>query len=108
MVLKPMKWSKNEYVRTIRRPFDRPSFFHGLRYSRSSGACVLLRHLLGLACMPDVLIGTWEDATWTILFYERHGFEMVSREERDKLLRSYWNIPQRQIETSVVLRREKS
>jgi hypothetical protein len=50
-----------------------------------------------------VLIGTWADAGWAIRFYERHGFRMVSREDKDRLLKKYWNIPERQVETSVVL-----
>ncbi len=50
-----------------------------------------------------VLIGTWADAARSILFYEKHGFRRVSQEEKDRLLRVYWSIPKRQIETSVVL-----
>jgi hypothetical protein len=50
-----------------------------------------------------VLIGTWVDAVWAIRFYERHGFRMVAPEEKDRLLKKYWTIPERQIETSVVL-----
>ena len=53
------------------------------------------------------MIGTWEDADWAIHFYEKHGFELVSRREKERLLRNYWNIPVRQIETSVVLKLEK-
>ena len=68
----------------------------------------LLRYLLNLARAPEVLVGTWEDATWAIRFYERHGFELVSREEKDRLLYRYWTIPERQIETSVVLRHKGS
>ncbi|MGZ8932713.1 MAG: GNAT family N-acetyltransferase [Halobacteriota archaeon] len=68
----------------------------------------LLRYLLNHARAPEVLVGTWEDATWAIRFYERHGFELVSREEKDRLLYSYWTIPERQIETSVVLRHKGS
>jgi hypothetical protein len=49
------------------------------------------------------LIGTWADAVWAIRFYERHGFRMVSDEDKDRLLKRYWNIPERQVETSVVL-----
>ena len=64
----------------------------------------LLEHLLGLAETPEILVGTWADATWAIRFYEKHGFKLVSSREKDKLLRTYWNIPERQIETSVVLR----
>jgi GNAT superfamily N-acetyltransferase len=64
----------------------------------------LLEHLLGLCETPEILVGTWTDATWAIRFYEKHGFKMVSSREKDRLLRKYWNIPDRQIETSVVLR----
>lgn len=62
----------------------------------------LLRHVVGLTSRP-ILIGTWADASWAIRFYERHGFRLVSGEEKDRLLRRYWTIPERQIETSVVL-----
>jgi hypothetical protein len=50
-----------------------------------------------------VLIGTWADAAWAIQFYEKHGFRSIGPEEKDRLLRKYWNIPARQVETSVVL-----
>jgi N-acetylglutamate synthase-like GNAT family acetyltransferase len=49
------------------------------------------------------LVGTWADAIWAIRFYEKHGFQLVSRREKDRLLKKYWSIPERQIETSVVL-----
>jgi GNAT superfamily N-acetyltransferase len=62
----------------------------------------LLRHLERLTDKP-VLIGTWAAATWAIDFYVRNGFSVVSREEKNRLLRRYWSIPERQIETSVVL-----
>jgi GNAT superfamily N-acetyltransferase len=62
----------------------------------------LLSHLRELTKDP-VLIGTWADAVWAIRFYERHGFQMVSTEDKDMLLKKYWNIPERQVETSVVL-----
>lgn len=64
----------------------------------------LLKHLKGLAEASEILVGTWEDASWAIRFYEKHGFKLVSNEEKDRLLRKYWRIPERQIETSVVLR----
>jgi GNAT superfamily N-acetyltransferase len=64
----------------------------------------LLNHLLSLARTTEVLVGTWEAAHWAIRFYEKHGFKLVSKEEKDRLLRKYWNIPQRQVETSVVLK----
>jgi N-acetylglutamate synthase-like GNAT family acetyltransferase len=62
----------------------------------------LLAHLRELATGP-VLIGTWADATWAIRFYEKHGFQLVGGREKDELLKKYWTIPQRQVETSVVL-----
>jgi hypothetical protein len=51
----------------------------------------------------SVLIGTWTDAVWAIRFYERHGFRLLSSEEKNRLLMKYWSIPERQAETSVVL-----
>jgi GNAT superfamily N-acetyltransferase len=62
----------------------------------------LLEHLMKTAERP-VLVGTWAAAGWAIGFYGRHGFEQVSPEQKDRLLREHWNIPERQIETSVVL-----
>ena len=62
----------------------------------------LLSHLLTLTPGP-VLIGTWTDAVWAIRFYEKHGFRIVPDEQKDLLLKRYWGIPERQIETSVVL-----
>jgi GNAT superfamily N-acetyltransferase len=62
----------------------------------------LLSHLLGLASGP-VLIGTWADAVWAIRFYEKYGFVLAGPQEKDRLLKKYWSIPERQIETSVVL-----
>ncbi|HZW81599.1 MAG TPA: GNAT family N-acetyltransferase [Candidatus Deferrimicrobiaceae bacterium] len=62
----------------------------------------LLAHLLKQTSGP-VLIGTWADAIWAIRFYERYGFQRVSSKEKDRLLKEYWNIPTRQVETSVVL-----
>jgi GNAT superfamily N-acetyltransferase len=64
----------------------------------------LLKHLLGLAKTAEILVGTWADATWAIRFYQTHGFKLVSPGEKDRLLRTYWNIPDRQVETSVVLK----
>jgi len=63
----------------------------------------LLHHLLSLSKRP-VLIGTWKAATWAISFYEKHGFVQVDEEEKDRLLRTYWNISERQVETSTVLK----
>ena len=63
----------------------------------------LLNHLLSLVQTSKVYVGTWEAAGWAIKFYEKHGFQLVSEEEKNKLLKKYWCIPERQIETSVVL-----
>ena len=73
-------------------------------YQRRGIGRKLLKHLKGLAETSEILVGTWEDAKWAIHFYEEYGFKLVSREEKERLLRKYWNIPERQIETSVVLR----
>ena len=51
----------------------------------------------------QLLVGTWAAATWAIRFYERRGFAAVPPERIADLLRRYWSIPERQIETSVVL-----
>jgi N-acetylglutamate synthase-like GNAT family acetyltransferase len=66
----------------------------------------LLAHLKTLTTRPT-LVGTWAAATWAIRFYEKHGFRLVSWEEKERLLRKYWDIPERQTETSVVLADER-
>ena len=62
----------------------------------------LLGHLRSMTGRP-VLIGTWADAQWAIRFYTRHGFHVVDPATKQRLLRTYWKVPERQIETSVVL-----
>jgi N-acetylglutamate synthase-like GNAT family acetyltransferase len=66
----------------------------------------LLSHLLTLTERP-IMIGTWAAATWAIRFYEKHGFRLVTEEEKNRLLKKYWSIPERQVETSVVLAEER-
>lgn len=66
----------------------------------------LLSELSKLTNRP-ILIGTWADAVWAIRFYEKNGFRIVSQENKDRLLEKYWSIPERQIETSVVLTDQK-
>lgn len=68
---------------------------------RGIGA-LLLAHLRELAPNP-VLIGTWADAVWAIRFYESHGFRIVDPLTKNRLLKKYWTIPERQVQTSVVL-----
>jgi N-acetylglutamate synthase-like GNAT family acetyltransferase len=79
---------RHAYVRTAER--------------RSGIGAALLRHLETLTAKP-ILIGTWSAATWAIDFYRKHGYRVLSRAEIERLLRKYWRIPDRQIETSVVL-----
>ena len=66
----------------------------------------LLRHVEGLTDKP-ILIGTWAAASWAIEFYRGNGFTVVPSGDKDRLLRTYWSIPARQIETSVVLADER-
>jgi GNAT superfamily N-acetyltransferase len=68
----------------------------------------LIHHLLGLAETGSILVGTWEKAPWAIRFYQNHGFQLTSRQETNTLLRRYWNIPERQVETSIVLKLDRS
>ena len=79
---------RHAYVRTARR-------------KRGIGTR-LLRHLEGLTHKP-ILIGTWTAAIWAVRFYEKNGYTSLSRVETERLLRLYWNIPERQIAMSVVL-----
>jgi GNAT superfamily N-acetyltransferase len=62
----------------------------------------LLEHLRHLSAQP-ILVGTWEAAHWAISFYRRHGFELVAPGYKTVLLKTYWSVPDRQIEVSVVL-----
>ena len=68
---------------------------------RGVGAA-LLEHLAGRSTRR-MLVGTWAAADWAVRFYRRHGFELVSPERKATLLKTYWTIPDRQIDTSVVL-----
>ena len=69
---------------------------------RKGVGTALLRHVQALTEKP-VLIGTWAAASWAIDFYRRNGFTVVGEAEKNRLLRKYWSIPARQVETSVVL-----
>jgi len=61
----------------------------------------LLNHLKGLVTTARLLVGTWADAQWAIDFYQKHGFSLLP--DKNELLKTYWDIPPRQVETSVVL-----
>jgi GNAT superfamily N-acetyltransferase len=83
-------------VHLIRHAYTRPA---GQR--RGVGSA-LLEHL-ARSTSGRTLVGTWAAAEWAIRFYRRHGFELVTPEQKSALLKTYWTIPERQIETSVVL-----
>jgi GNAT superfamily N-acetyltransferase len=71
------------------------------QWQRQGISSRLLDYMRGLVKTPRLLVGTWADASWAIRFYEKHGFRLLP--DKDELLKRYWDIPQRQIETSVVL-----
>jgi GNAT superfamily N-acetyltransferase len=83
-------------VTLIRHAYVRPD-----RQGQGLGGA-LLRHAESLTD-TRVLIGTWADATWAIRFYESHGYSMLALAETAAVLHTYWDIPPRQVETSVVL-----
>ena len=66
----------------------------------------LLRHLESIDGKP-ILIGTWAGASWAIAFYQKNGYRVVTEAEKNRLLRKYWNITERQVETSVVLANQR-
>lgn len=74
-------------------------------YQRKGIGTKLLSHVKKITKTKHLLVGTWADAVWAIKFYQKHSFKLMP--EKDELLRKYWNVPQRQIETSVVLGIEK-
>ena len=71
------------------------------QWQRQGIGSKLLNHLRGLVNTSRLLVGTWADAKWAIVFYQKHGFSLLPN--KDELLKTYWHIPHRQIETSVVL-----
>jgi N-acetylglutamate synthase-like GNAT family acetyltransferase len=75
------------------------------RLRRRGLGAKLLRHLEGLTDKP-ILVGTWKAAAWAIAFYRKNGYCLLCDEEKDRLLRKYWSIPERQVETSVVLAKQ--
>ena len=74
---------------------------------RNCGIGSWLLRFLESATEKPILIGTWANATWAVAFYQKHGYRLVSTEEKNQLLRKYWHIPERQVETSVVLSGKK-
>lgn len=87
-------------VTLIRHAYVRPA-------KQNQGIGGKLLSVLRQQTTRPILIGTWADAVWAIRFYQKHGFRLVSPEEKERLLKRYWSIPERQVETSVVLADEK-
>jgi GNAT superfamily N-acetyltransferase len=87
-------------VALIRHAYTRPT-----NQGQGIGAA-LLEHLTATTTRT-ILVGTWTAADWAIRFYERHDFERQSPQRTKELLQTYWDIPARQVETSVVLAREQ-
>jgi GNAT superfamily N-acetyltransferase len=71
-------------------------------HQRSGVGRRLLGHIEGLVAKP-ILIGTWAAASWAIAFYQRHGYTLVPSQDKDRLIGTYWDVPARQTESSVVL-----
>jgi len=91
-----MGWQSVRDVDLVRHAYVLPS-----SQRRGIGGA-LLGHLRQLS-PRRILVGTWEAADWAIRFYRRHGFELVAPARKAVLLKTYWNVPDRQIEVSVVL-----
>lgn len=83
-----VKLIRHAYVRTTRR---------------KGGIGTQLLHFLTHSQEKPVLIGAWKDAVWAVDFYLKNGFRLVGEEEKTMLLGKYWNVPPRQVETSVVM-----
>jgi len=84
------------YVMLIRHAYVRTGI-------QKQGIGTLLLHHFEKSVEKPILIGTWADASWAIAFYQANGYQLVTPEEKTELLKKYWTIPDRQIETSVVL-----
>ena len=74
-----------------------------LRACQQQGIGSRLLEYLRAGVDRPILVGTWAAAWWAVRFYQKHGFTLVTPQEKDRLLRTYWTITDRQVETSVVL-----
>jgi GNAT superfamily N-acetyltransferase len=70
---------------------------------RNSGIGSKLLKFLEARTDKPILIGTWLAATWAIGFYKKNGYVPLDRHETETLLKRFWKIPLRQVETSIVL-----
>lgn len=71
------------------------------RWQKQGIGSKLLNHLKSLVSTPRLLVGMWANVPWATAFYRKHGFNLLP--DKDGLLKTYWDIPQRQVETSVVM-----
>jgi N-acetylglutamate synthase-like GNAT family acetyltransferase len=74
---------------------------------RRKGVGAKLLEFLESRSDKPILIGTWTDAHWAVSFYQKHGYRLLDQEEKTALLKRFWSIPERQIETSMVLANAK-
>jgi len=72
--------------------------YQGMGFGKS-----LLQYLFKLNKCSYLLVGTWQDATWALKFYEKFGFIRQNEKQTAQLLNKYWEISSKQIENSVVL-----
>lgn len=94
-------------LQTVRgQPLIRHAYVPPALQGKGIGSALL--EFLIARCNGPILVGTWADASWAIRFYERHGFVPTERDETVRLLHEFWTVSERQIETSVVLKRERA
>ncbi|MBN1855761.1 MAG: GNAT family N-acetyltransferase [Dehalococcoidia bacterium] len=95
-----MGLQRKDDVDLIRHAYVVPAY-----QSHGAGA-MLLKHVTALSERP-ILLGTWRANVRAIAFYARHGYQLVGEDHRERLLRTYWSIPERQIEESIVMADER-
>ncbi|MQF82612.1 GNAT family N-acetyltransferase [SAR202 cluster bacterium AD-802-E10_MRT_200m] len=72
-------------------------------HQRTGIGTLLLGYLFRINTSQRLLLGTWQDATWAIQFYLKNGFILHTRQQSESLLNTYWQVPLKQMEHSVVL-----
>ncbi len=100
-IIPPDRWHEPYMTKEELQTLIRHAYVRTKQRNKGIGT-LLLRELIRDSTKP-ILIGTWKAADWAIRFYEKHGFCLIDEEEKNRLLKKYWAIPDRQIETSVVL-----
>jgi GNAT superfamily N-acetyltransferase len=105
-------WEENGRLQGVMGRQDRGGVYlirhaYVLRDCQQQGTGGRLLAFLRADLEKPILVGTWAAAWWAVRFYQKHGFKLVTLAEKDRLLRTYWNITDRQVETSVVLGDER-